>query len=117
MGTTTTTQNINNKEIFKNNEITVIGNVSQQSESVFTGNLFVTNNLDKVLTGVKLNLLVPKYVIPKVVSSNNTQLEPKEQLGMRKEFVMTSSDTSKPIKIQIKYSYCIGDDQNEVTLY
>jgi hypothetical protein len=105
----------NNKEIFKNNEITVLCNVAKQSDSVLSGNIYVSNNLiDKQLTNIKLNLLVPKYITPKVVSTPTSHLEPRQQLGIKKEFTMTSSDETKPIKIQIKYSYNINNESTEV---
>jgi hypothetical protein len=115
MPTVSITENL--KEVFKNNEITVLCSVVQNAENIFSGNLYVSNNLfDQQITNIKINLLVPKYVSPKVVSSPATHLEPKQSQGIKKEFVMTSSDTSKPIKIQIKYSYNVGNDPNEVNL-
>ncbi len=73
------------KQIFSNNEITI--NVSynkSQDNTNLHANFYISNNIDKLLNNVKLNLLVKKYLICKVLSTSGMNLEPKISMGIKK---------------------------------
>ena len=73
------------KEIFKNSEITIYSQLTKSPDKQnINGFFFVSNNTDKLLSNVKVNLSVKKIVNCKVISTNATVLEPRKSLGIKK---------------------------------
>jgi hypothetical protein len=82
--TSSNTNSGNMKQIFKNNEITIYCNTNR----VFDGNsvtvFSISNNIAKQLSNVKINFLVSKYLVFKVISTSNNILEPLQSFGIKK---------------------------------
>jgi predicted GNAT family acetyltransferase len=73
------------KQIFKNNEIVVYSSSSKSvDKSHISCCFYVSNNLDKMISNVKLNLSVKKHVNCKVLSTSGTTLEPMKSMGIKK---------------------------------
>ena len=73
----------NMKEIFKNSEITIYCTSSKDNNDT-NATLHLSNNIDKQLTNVKINLFVIKYVSYKVISTSGTVLGPRQSFGIKK---------------------------------
>jgi hypothetical protein len=73
------------KQIFKNQEITVYASLTKSFDKTnVSGAFYVSNNVDKLLSNVKMNLSVKKHVNCKVLSTSGTILEPNKSLGIKK---------------------------------
>ena len=73
------------KQIFKNNELTVYSQLSIPSDRIsITGSFLVSNNLDKTISNIKMNLSVKKHVNCRVISTSGATLEPRRSLGLKK---------------------------------
>ena len=73
------------KQIFKNEEITVYVSLNFSPDKVqVNGAFYVSNNINKFLNNLKLNLSVKKHIICKVLSTSATSLEPLKSLGVKK---------------------------------
>jgi hypothetical protein len=72
------------KQIFKNNEITIYCCTNK----VYDGNSItvfsISNNIGKQLSNVKVNFLVSRYLVFKVISTSNNVLEPLQSFGIKK---------------------------------
>lgn len=82
-------QSLNNspamKQIFRNEEITVYVSFNFSGDRTqVNGSFYISNNVSKVLTNIKLNLSVKKNIICKVSSTSGTSLEPLKSLGIKK---------------------------------
>lgn len=73
------------KQIFKNNEITVYSTTNKTLDKTqISCSLYVTNNVNRPLNNVKLNLSVKRHVNCKVLSTSGTYMEPMKSLGIKK---------------------------------
>jgi hypothetical protein len=73
------------KQIYKNNEIVVYASISKSfDKSQISCCFYVSNNIDNLITNVKLNLSVKKHVNCKVLSTSGTTLEPMKSMGIKK---------------------------------
>jgi hypothetical protein len=73
------------KQIFKNDQITVYVSLNYTPDKTqVNGAFYVSNNVNKILNNVKLNLSVKKHIICKVLSTSATSLEPLKSLGIKK---------------------------------
>jgi hypothetical protein len=72
------------KQIFKNNEITIYCSTNKVFDGNSITNFSVSNNINKQLTNVKINFLVSKYLVFKVISTSNNVLEPLQSFGIKK---------------------------------
>ncbi len=90
-GTTPSTNNQMNqppspnmKNIFCNEEITIYCSSNKAENNTTNATLNISNNVDKQLTNVKINLFVIKYVSYKVLSTSGNILEPRQSFGIKK---------------------------------
>ena len=82
------TQTMNMKQIFRNEEITIYCTSSKSSDKAnVNATLYLSNNVNKSLSNVKLNLIVIKYVSLKVLSTSGNSLEPNQGLGIKKVII------------------------------
>jgi len=72
------------KQIFSNSDITIYCSSSKVNNDTTNANLFISNNIDKQLLNVKINLFVIKYVSYKVISTSGSVLEPRQSFGIKK---------------------------------
>ncbi len=73
------------KQIFKNNEIIVYASLTKSFDKTnVSGSFYISNNVDRLLNNVKMNLSVKKHVNCKVLSTSGTSLEPNKSLGIKK---------------------------------
>ena len=76
------------KQIFKNNDLTVYSQLSHSNDrSTITGSFLISNNLDKNISNIKMNLSVKKHVNCKVISTSGASLEPRKSLGIKKVWI------------------------------
>ena len=76
------------KQIYKNNEIIVYASLIKSFDKTnVSGSFFISNNVDKTLANVKMNLSVKKHVNCKVLSTSGNTLEPKKSLGIKKVYL------------------------------
>jgi hypothetical protein len=73
------------KQIFRNNEITVYASLTKSFDKTnVSGAFYISNNVDRLLNNVKMNLSVKKHVNCKVLSTSGAALEPNKSLGIKK---------------------------------
>jgi hypothetical protein len=72
------------KQLFKNNEITILVSTNHIFDGSSTTNFYISNNIPKHLTNVKVNFLVSKHLVFKVLSTSSNTLEPLQTLGIKK---------------------------------
>jgi hypothetical protein len=73
------------KQIYKNNEIVVYASISKSfDKSQISCCFYVSNNIDNLITNVKLNLSVKKHVNCKVLCTSGTTLEQMKSMGIKK---------------------------------
>jgi hypothetical protein len=87
--TTTTNTNVSNKnmkQIYSNSEITIYCTsiISESEQNTTNATLHISNNIDKQLLNVKINLFVIKYVSYKVISTSGNILDPRQSFGIKK---------------------------------
>ena len=99
------------KEVYKNNDI-LIYSCLNESNGVYNGSFYISNNTSNELTNVKLHFLVKKNIIFKVISSSGGTLEANASLGIKKEVSIQNTDPSKPIVIKLNISYTALNNQN-----
>jgi hypothetical protein len=77
------------KQIFKNNEITIYCSTNRVFDGNSITNFSVSSNINKQLTNVKVNFLVSRYLVFKVISTSpNTALEPLQSFGIKKVWLL-----------------------------
>jgi hypothetical protein len=72
------------KQLFKNNEITILVSTNRIFDGSSITNFYISNNIPKQLTNVKINFLVSKHLVFKVISTNSNTLESLQTLGIKK---------------------------------
>jgi hypothetical protein len=94
IGSLTNTQPINTnptmKQLFKNNEITILVSTNGVFDGNSTTNFYISNNISKQLTNVKVNFMVSKHLLFKVLSTSSNILEPLQTLGVKKVIIINS---------------------------
>ena len=76
------------KQIFKNNEIIVYASLTKSFDKTnVSGAFYISNNVDRLLNNLKMNLSVKKHVNCKVLSTSGTSLEPNKSLGIKKVII------------------------------
>ena len=95
------------KEVYKNNDI-LIYSCLNESNGIYNGSFYISNNTSNELTNVKLHFLVKKNIIFKVISSSGSTLEANASLGIKKEVSIQNTDPSKPIVIKLNISYTLN---------
>ena len=96
------------KEVYKNNDI-LIYSCLNESNGIYNGSFYISNNTSNELTNVKLHFLVKKNIIFKVISSSGGTLEANASLGIKKEVSIQNTDPSKPIVIKLNISYTLNN--------
>jgi hypothetical protein len=99
------TQAYNGKDIAFS--YTLIKNYDLSISGVF----YASNNSNQPLSNVKMSFMVPRHISLKVISTSGSSLQPKESLGIRKEFVFTNSEPDRKIVMKIKFSYTINNQE------
>ena len=94
----------NFKEVFKNNDITIVSNLIQNN-NVYNGSFYINNNTSSQINDVAINFHVKKYISCQVHSVSGKDLAPNASLGIRKDVSMTNNDPSKGCIIKIAVSY------------
>jgi hypothetical protein len=78
------------KQLFKNNEITILVSTNRVYDGSSVTNFYISNNIPKQLTNVKVNFLVSKHLVFKVISTNSNILESLQSLGIKKVYFINS---------------------------
>lgn len=99
------------KEVFRNTDILISHKTLKEDNNTYTGTFFVSNNCSEHLTNVKLNFMVVKNVNLKVLGTSGYSLEPKQYLGIKKDYTMINTEPQKKIVMKIKFSYTIGSNE------
>lgn len=96
------------KEVYKNNDILIYSSLNE-SNGIYNGYFYISNNTSNELTNVKLHFLVKKNITFKVISSSGSTLAPNVSLGIKKEVSIQNTDPSKPIVIKLNISYTLNN--------
>ena len=83
MGMQNNQNNQNMKQVFENNEITLLSAIDKNSENM-SGSFYVSNKISSSLNNVKINFMVPKYLTLKVLNTTGSMLEANQNLGIKK---------------------------------
>lgn len=106
------------KEAFNDKVIFINYSIQSQDQVTFNGCIYASNDSDNILENIKIIFMVQKFVTLKVQNTSGNLLEPKQSLGVKKDFSLTSNDKDKKIALRLNLTYQMkGQEYNhEITI-
>lgn len=103
------------QEAFNDKIIFITYSIQSQDQLNFNGCVYASNDSDNIIDNIKINFMIQKFVTLKVLNTSGNTLEPKQSLGVKKDFTLTTNDKNKKIVLRLKLSYQMkGQEYNHV---
>ena len=97
------------KECFKNEDMSLYYVITKIDNLNYNGTIYASNNTAVPIENIKINFMVLKFVTLKVLKTSGNRLDPRQSLGIKKDFTLNSSDKDKKIVMKIKLAYQLNN--------